>query len=320
MVAQRLAVAPSELDLDRIHDEISTAIPAGQPTKGRRGTGSFGDGPRDLTADDHALLARVGDHAPQFDRDRAVAQYGTLGGGNHFVELCEDSEGSAWFVLHSGSRGVGNSIAKTHIAEAKGLMRSYFIELDDPDLAYLVEGTPEFDRYIEAMLWAQDYAAWSRSAMMRAACRAASAQAGTDVRDGNEINCHHNYTVRERHHGQTMWITRKGAINARAGAKGIIPGSMATGSFIVTGKGSPASYESASHGAGRTMSRNRARKTLTEESLSDRMEGIVWNDTPDTLLDEHPAAYKDLDRVMANQADLVEIEARLTTVLNYKGQ
>ncbi len=320
MAAQRLDVAASDLDVDLLHTRISQVIPAGQPTKKAAGSGSFRDVERvvALDASEESLLRKAAGHTG-YDVRKAEAQFGTLGGGNHFVELCEDDDGAAWIVLHSGSRGVGNTIAKHHIAAAKGLMKSYFIELDDPDLAYLVEGTEAFDAYISAMLWAQDYAAGSRSLMMRAALAVVEEQTGASPAVGAEINCHHNYTTMEHHHGKNMWITRKGAINAAAGQPGIIPGSMATGSYIVEGCGSEASYCSASHGAGRRMSRTAARKQLTESSLDDRMAGISWNHDARALLDEHPEAYKDIEGVMGNQADLVTPVTRLRTVLNYKG-
>ena len=257
---------------------------------------------------------------PEFaTMERASRQFGTLGGGNHFVEACEDEQGYVWVVLHSGSRGVGNTIAKKHIAHAKDLMADYFIELEDPDLAYLVEGTEPFKRYIWDMLWAQDFAAKSRLVMLKAAVQAVLDATPEGGVAGPTINCHHNYTEREHHHGKNLWVTRKGAIRAREGDAGIIPGSMATGSYIVQGTGSAASYTSASHGAGRRMSRRQARDTLSTQELEDSMLGISWNDDPEGLLDESPGAYKDLDEVMENQKDLVTVQARLQPLLNYKG-
>jgi len=204
-------------------------------------------------------------------------------------------------------------------------MKQYFIELSDPDLAYLVEGTTEFDEYIDAMLWAQDYAAENRNAMLAQVLRAVFfgiglGQDGVDSVDTDRIvNCHHNYTEREHHHGKNLWVTRKGAIRACTGDCGVIPGSMATGSFIVEGLGNAASYNSASHGAGRKLSRNAARRQLSTESLVEQMEGIAWNNDAKGLLDEHPDAYKDIESVMAAQQDLVSVTHRLTTILNYKG-
>ncbi len=194
---------------------------------------------------------------------KTVDQSGTLGSGNHFVEVCLDETDTVWVVLHSGSRGVGNEIAKRHIDGAKKLMKRYFIELDDPDLAYFAQGTPEFDEYIHDMLWAQDYARSNREQMMDAALDALDAIDRAPVRARSRpINCHHNYTEQEHHHGRDLWVTRKGAIRARVGDKGIIPGSMATGTYIVEGLGNVASFSSASHGAGRRMSRGVARKTV----------------------------------------------------------
>lgn len=259
------------------------------------------------------------------DKLRAIAanQLGTLGSGNHFFEVCIDEREEVWIVLHSGSRGVGNKLAQHHIAEARGIMRSYFIELEDPDLAYLVEGTPAFDAYIADMLWAQDYAAENRRAMLNEGVKVFLGAVGIDgdnYQPVETVNCHHNFTTKEHHHGKDVWLTRKGAISARAGQRGIIPGSMGTSTFIVKGLGNPASFMSCSHGAGRRLSRSKARKALTVDSLRERMAGRSWNeDKAEALLDEHPDAYKDVTRVMRNQADLVEISHTLHQVLNYKG-
>ena len=322
MIAQKLTLKATELDLDAMHDQISRWVPAGQPSKKNKGNGQRPDS-WPLKDEQIKLLDQVTDHLGANAGSKAARQFGTLGGGNHFVEVCEDQDGYAWIVLHSGSRGSGKQIADRHIAKAKGLMSDYFIELADPDLAYLVEGTPEFAAYIDGMRWAQDYAAASRSEMLAwcvyAAVNARHERPKDPITDGDEINCHHNYTTMENHHGKNMWVTRKGAISAREGQLGVIPGSMATGSYIVRGLGNPASYTSASHGAGRRMSRNQARKTFSTESLETHMDGIAWNDDAEHLLDEHPEAYKDIEHVMARQADLVEPVARLRTVMNYKG-
>ena len=233
--------------------------------------------------------------------------------------MCLDESDEVWIVLHSGSRGVGNELANVHIDGAKDLMRRYFIELSDPDLAYLVEGTAEFDAYITDMLWAQDYAMENRLLMLRAVHEAVRAFLGRDVAIVDQINCHHNFTELENHRGRTMWITRKGAIRARTGDRGVIPGSMGAASFVVSGLGSEASYHSCSHGAGRRMGRKEARRQLTPESLDAVMEGRAWNRDAQALLDEHPDAYKDIDEVMEAQKDLVQIEHRLHQILNYKG-
>lgn len=252
-------------------------------------------------------------------------QFGTLGSGNHFVEVCLDERDRVWVVLHSGSRGIGNQLATQHIETAKGLMKKLFISLEDPDLAYLVEDTPEFDAYIADMLWAQDYARANRQAMMDAVLAELWTFVGSNMSASPDdavrtINCHHNYTERENHHGHNVWLTRKGAIRARVGDFGVIPGSMGTSSYIVRGLGNPASYFSCSHGAGRRMSRSRARREISLSDFVTSMEGRDWQQAKaDQLLDEAPQAYKDIDEVMADQADLVAVEHTLHQILNYKG-
>ncbi len=255
----------------------------------------------------------------------AQSQLGTLGGGNHFIEISLDENDQVWVVLHSGSRGIGNQIATDYIDRAKGLMKQYFINVPDPDLAYLIEGTPVFDEYIRAMRWAQDYALANREAMLSAVMTQlwAFVKVGDRPDVGKEllrINCHHNYTEKEHHHGKDVWLTRKGAIRARTGDLGIIPGSMGTSTFIVEGLGNKLSYDSCSHGAGRTMSRNQARKSLLTNDLESAMMGIAWNkDKAGELLDESPGAYKDINVVMEDQKDLASIKHTLHQILNFKG-
>jgi len=251
-------------------------------------------------------------------RERAPKQFGTLGSGNHFLELCTDERDVVWLLLHSGSRGTGNTLAMSHIEGAKRLMKQAMVDLPDPDLAYLVQGTPAFEAYVRDLQWAQAYAFGSRQRMMDVAVGQLRAQAPLEV--VQEINNHHNYARREVHGGEELWITRKGAISAREGELGVIPGSMGTGSYIVRGLGNPASYTSASHGAGRAMSRGQARRSFTVEDMEAAMEGRTWlvKDAA-ALIDEIPGAYKDLDTVMADQTDLVEVVHRLTTLVNYKG-
>ncbi|MEM8705851.1 MAG: RtcB family protein [Actinomycetota bacterium] len=324
-----MAAAPTGLtaanlpdDLGAIHTSIARGVPAGVPRKGRKHQGAHRDPVESSTLD--GLMARAPAQAAK-DTSRVGRQFGTLGSGNHFVELCLDEHDEVWVVLHSGSRGIGNALAQTHIEAARGLMKRYFIELEDPDLAYLVEGTPEFAEYIDAMLWAQDYAKANRDAMLAMVLRAVMFGVGrgeaglAEAPTHRMVNCHHNYTEREHHHGRELWVTRKGAIRACVGDCGVIPGSMATGSFIVEGLGNPASYTSASHGAGRKLSRTAARRQLSEDSLNELMDGIAWNEDARGLLDEHPEAYKDIESVMDAQADLVSVTHRLTTILNYKG-
>ena len=322
MIAADVGLTAERLpdDLGPLLSAIEESIPAGVG-KGRD---------KDIPGSGRVFMPRALTEAVAFkymgDRHRAIAanQLGTLGSGNHFVEVCLDERGLVWVVLHSGSRGVGNKLAQHHIQIARGLMKDYFIELEDPDLAYLVQGKPEFDAYIADMNWAQDYALENREAMMRFALSAlADACEMTDEeREGpvDTVNCHHNFTRREHQVGRNMWITRKGAIGARAGQRGVIPGSMGTSSYIVHGLGNPTSYYSCSHGAGRRMSRSRARKELTVDSLREQMGDRTWNaDKAEALLDEHPDSYKSIDQVMADQADLVAIDHTLHQVLNYKG-
>jgi len=224
-----------------------------------------------------------------------------------------------WTVLHSGSRGIGNQLAQRAINEAKGLMKERFIELEDPNLAYLVQGEPSFETYIQDMLWAQRYAMGSRAVMGEQilASLFEVVGAGEPVRT---INCHHNFTRLEHHMGKNLWITRKGAIKTAKGDEGVIPGSMGTRSYIVTGLGAAASYSSCAHGAGRRLSRTAARKSLTVDSLRQAMQGRSWNaESASALLDEHPASYKDIDQVMADQTDLVAVLHTLRQVFNYKG-
>lgn len=245
-------------------------------------------------------------------------QLGTLGSGNHFIEITVDELDRVWVFLHSGSRGVGNRIAQRHIGVAKKLCAQWWIALPDPDLAYLVEGTPEFWTYIREMTWAQDFAAANRAEMVDRVVRQLAEHMGTDVQRLEEINCHHNYTTRERHFGRDVWVSRKGAIAAGEGTPGLIPGSMGTASYVVTGMGNPVALNSAPHGAGRTYSRTRARKTFTHEQLREAMVGIEYRDTA-AFIDEIPAAYKDIDQVMADAADLVQVRHTLRQVLNVKG-
>jgi tRNA-splicing ligase RtcB len=314
MIAARLNISSHDLpdDLSRAHDLITLAVPAG-----------VGQGHQDRTLDALREVPFSGStDLTDKQKETIRKQYGSLGSGNHFVELCLDENDDVWIVLHSGSRGIGNQLASAHIEKAKGLMKQWVSELPDPDLAYLPEGAPEFQAYIDDMLWAQDYAALNRRRMLSAVLGAL--REGLDnphlALAGDLVNCHHNFTTRENHRGRNLWITRKGAIQARQGGLGVIPGSMGTRSYIVRGLGSAASFNSSSHGAGRRMSRMQARKTFSEDSLRDAMAGKEWNDNQSgLLLDEHPGAYKDIDQVMEDQKDLVEIVHTLSQVLNYKG-
>ena len=252
-------------------------------------------------------------------KKKAYEQLGTLGSGNHFAEVSLDEDGMVWVVLHSGSRGIGNQLAQSHIAEAKAVARRLEIALEDPNLAYLLEGTLEFDHYIADLRFAQAYARVNRELMLDAALKSLFNFVGKG-RERERVNCHHNYTEQETHDGREIWVTRKGAISARPGQLGIIPGSMGTDTYIVEGLGNPESYMSSAHGAGRRMSRTKAKKTLSVESLERAMGDRTWlGDKAAKLVDEHPDAYKDIDEVMRQSADLVDVRHCLQAVLNYKG-
>lgn len=249
----------------------------------------------------------------------ARQQLGTLGSGNHFVEVCLDGDDTVWLVLHSGSRGIGNQLAQSHIGRAKDVARRMELKLEDPDLAYFLEGTPEFDHYVADLMWAQDYAALNRDLMLDALLEVVFDEVGRG-RAVERVNCHHNYSAKELHEGRELWVTRKGAIRAGAGELGIIPGSMGTSSFVVEGLGSTDSYESCSHGAGRRLSRGRARRELSADSLTAAMGERTWlRHRASSFVDEHPDAYKDIHAVMAAQADLVAVRDELRQILNYKG-
>lgn len=255
-----------------------------------------------------------------FRFSKSMLQLGSLGGGNHFIEVSYDQNNSAWIVLHSGSRNIGKTLADVYINKAKGLCKQYFIELPDPDLAYLAQGTSEFEEYIGALLWAQKYAKINRVTMMDRVLKVIYLHVFNDIAPGGlmTIDCHHNYSKIENHFGKNLWITRKGAVSARVGELGIIPGSMGTRSYIVTGKGNNLSFCSCSHGAGRSMSRSQAKKTFTIEDHLLATQGVECRKSAD-IIDETPGAYKDIDLVMNAQKDLVDILYTLKQVLCVKG-
>lgn len=315
MVASKTNLTLEDLpdSLDPLMSLVEQRIPAGVGKGHENGK---------IDASDTSELGKIGlpgtPLSPKQDRT-VVTQFGTLGSGNHFVEVCVDEHGTVWTVLHSGSRGIGNQLAQKHISNAQGLMKKWHIHLEDRNLAYLVQGDPSFKAYIDDMLWAQDYAFQSRALMNRAITRSLFEVVGSGRVD-QEINCHHNFTQMEHHHGQDLWITRKGAIKADVGDLGVIPGSMGTNTFITRGLGNPGSYNSSSHGAGRRMSRSQAKRELTEDTLAEYMQGKTWNaDKGAQLVDEHPDAYKDIHTVMADQRDLTEVVASLTQIFNFKG-
>ena len=320
MIAAQLPITSHDLpdDLQRLHGMIARDVPAGV------GQGHSAEHRAD---EPPALPITSGEEWWTHKLvDKAHAQFGSLGSGNHFVEVCLDEADRVWIVLHSGSRGVGNQLANHHIDGAKALAAAATVELPDRDLAYLSEGTPEFDAYIADMLWAQDYAMGNRQRMLGLVHAAVARFLGRGLDElaiVDEINCHHNFTELETHVidgvERDVWLTRKGAIRARVGDRGVIPGSMGAESFVVSGRGVAESYQSCSHGAGRRMSRAAARKRLDHDTLRSAMAGKAWNGNAKALIDEDPRAYKDINEVMAAQADLVEIQHTLSQILNYKG-
>lgn len=300
-------------ELSRLRRAIEAAVPLSAGVSNRR-----------LTTSAAARVAGLEEAAgkARFEPDQYTGswrlQLGTLGSGNHFIEVTADETGTVWLFLHSGSRGIGNKIAQHHIAVAAQLARRYWISLPDPDLAYLAEGTDEFWAYVRELRWAQEFARLNREEMMDRVVAAIAEHMGADVVEAERVNCHHNFTEREHHYGKNVWVSRKGAIRARAGEPGLIPGSMGTASYVVVGKGDPVSLCSSPHGAGRSHSRSAARRLFTREQLREAMAGIEYRDT-DAFLDEIPAAYKDIDQVMADAADLVEVRHVLHQLVNVKG-
>ena len=312
MIAVETSLATDDLpdDLDGFMPRVEQAVPAG--------LGKWHDEPSAPARSwfrDNPPPRPIGDDLER----RALEQFGSLGAGNHFFEVCLDERERVWIVLHSGSRGVGNKLATRHIEKARGLARALDLSLEDPDLAYFTQGTDDFAHYIDDLLWAQAYAAANRAQMMDSALDAFFTFVGRGE-ETRRVNCHHNFAQVERHDGRDLWITRKGAIKADTGDWGVIPGSMGTRSYIVRGRGNPLSYNSCSHGAGRRYSRGEARRTFTVEDITAQMQGKVWQRAQaEALLDEIPACYKDIDQVMADQSDLVEVAHTLRQVLNYKG-
>ncbi len=320
MVAAETSLTAADLpdDLGGLLDRVVEAVPAGM---GKAHGAGADTAPWETFLSEYGLP--TGTDVTPGQAATAAAQFGTLGSGNHFWELCTDERQRVWIMLHSGSRGLGNQLAQRHIATAKRVMREWATSLEDPDLAYFVQGTPEFDAYIRDVLWGQAYAAGNRRRMVEVSLRLLAEAAGRSPQAGlatRVVNCHHNDTALEEHDGTELWITRKGAIRAREGDLGIIPGSMGARSYIVRGKGNPLAYASSPHGAGRLLSRRATRRRYTADDLAAAMGSRTWLSTKgEKLVDEIPAAYKDIDVVMADSADLVEVVHELTQVLNYKG-
>lgn len=313
MIALRTQYYRDELPTDArpLHAAISEAVPLSAGNYNRH---SWGEGT------DYRIEEL--EETPGVEQAQQVApnwrlQLGSLGSGNHFIEVSYDEESRVWLFLHSGSRGVGNKLAQKHIRVARAQCERFWIPLPDPDLAYLVESTKEFWDYMEALRWAQKFALLNREEMMSRVV-ACFEDWHAPVEASERVNCHHNYTNREEHFGKEVWLSRKGAIDAHEGVAGLIPGSMGDLSYVVTGKGHRGALCSSPHGAGRNFSRSAARRKFTRMDLDRRMAGVTWGES-DAFLDEHPEAYKPIDVVMHDARDLVEIRHTLRQFVNVKG-
>ncbi len=331
MIAVRTSLTAAQLpdNLADVRSAIERAVPHGRTHRGGKGDrGAWQDVPPDIAEiwtsrlhDGGTLkegLERIVERHAKIARANHVTHLGTLGTGNHFIELCLDEADRLWAMLHSGSRGVGNRIGTYFIARARREMERLLIHLPDKNLAYLSEGSELFDDYVHAVGWAQTYALVNREIMMGRVLGVLHERFGDFGTGDTAVNCHHNYAARERHFGATVWVTRKGAVRARRGDLGIIPGSMGERSFIVKGRGNPDSFCSCSHGAGRAMSRTRAKRQFTLEDHAKATEGVECRKDAG-VLDETPAAYKDIDAVMAAQEDLVEVLHTLKQIVCVKG-
>ena len=304
--------------LAALRGDIERAVPLSAGKYNRKLT----DSARTRVEELEQLADELGDHvlpAVMGATPNWQLQLGSLGSGNHFIEVTADEQDRVWLFLHSGSRGVGNKIAMRHIAIARKRAERDRLDLPDRDLAWLDEGTPEFDRYIAELRWAQHFALLNRDEMMDRVAGCLARHMRVDAAPELErIQCHHNFTQHERHFGVDLWVSRKGAIEAKQGQPGLIPGSMGTASYVVTGLGNPESLNSSPHGAGRAYSRTKARKTFTRAHLEESMRGIEWRHS-DVFLDEIPAAYKDVGVVMEDAKDLVEVRHTLRQLVNVKG-
>ncbi|WP_455286971.1 RtcB family protein [Cupriavidus necator] len=324
MMAVRTTLTAADLpdSLAGLRSAIEKAVPHGR-APGRRDPGAWGDrAPHHVDDVWKALVPgfqRLVEKYPKLERTNNYVHLGTLGTGNHFIEVCLDEADSVWFMLHSGSRGVGNAIGSLFIELAQQDMRQHIANLPDRDLAYFEEGSQHFDDYVEAVGWAQEYARRNREVMMDAVITVAGNVIGKPFGiDEHAVNCHHNYVQKERHFGEDVFVTRKGAVSAQKGQLGIIPGSMGAKSFIVRGLGNPESFCSCSHGAGRTMSRNEAKRRFT---VADHVKATAHVECRKdaAVIDEIPMAYKDIDAVMAAQRSLVEVVHTLRQVVCVKG-
>jgi tRNA-splicing ligase RtcB (3'-phosphate/5'-hydroxy nucleic acid ligase) len=324
MMAVQTSLRAEDLpdNLQKLRSDIERAVPHGRTDNGGKNDRGTWKTPTKSVANAWKSLAAeyqvIVDKYPKIDRGPHMNHLGTLGTGNHFIEMCLDEKDQVWFMLHSGSRGVGNRIGSFFIQLAKEDMRRWHINLPDSDLAYLPEGTEHFDDYTQAVLWAQSFARTNRELMMEAVIHAAQQILPPFALTSTAVNCHHNYVDKEFHFGDNVWVTRKGAVRARENDLGIIPGSMGTRSYIVRGKGNPDSFHSCSHGAGRSMSRTAAKKRFSLEDHKKATAGIECRKDED-VIDETPAAYKPIEDVMKAQADLVDIVHTLRQVLCVKG-
>jgi len=325
MIAARTGLAASDLpdNLNAVRGAIEAAVPHGRSDEGgANDIGAWREIPLDVAGAWQGLVERfqaICQRHPRLERCNHVNHLGTLGTGNHFIEVCLDQDQRVWFMLHSGSRGVGGRIGNHFITLAKREMERWFIHLPDRDLAYLAEGSQYFDDYVEAVAWAQDYARLNREVMMTRVVGAVRKALGREFPTALEaVNCHHNYVAKENHYGENVWVTRKGAVRARAGDLGIIPGSMGARSYIVRGLGNPESFCSCSHGAGRVMTRTEAKRRISLAEHAQATLGVECRRDAE-VIDESPAAYKPIDAVMAAQSDLVEIVHTLKQVVCVKG-
>lgn len=320
MLACQLSLTANQLNdkkLKAVFDQIQRDVPVG------RGQHSMERAMTHLALPFEPQLMAMTDKHSQLLKafgkfSNWICQMGSLGGGNHFIELCLDESQQVWIMLHSGSRGIGNALGDYFIELARKEMERWFIHLPDRDLAYFPEGSQYFNDYIEAVDWAQRYAYANRQAMLELILAALKRHLPAFEVTKQAVNCHHNYVAHEHHYGANVWVTRKGAIRAREGDLGIIPGSMGAKSYIVRGKGNPESFHSCAHGAGRKMSRMAANKQFTTSDLAQQTEGIICRKDKG-VIDEIPSAYKDIDVVMENQSDLVEVLHTLKQVVCIKG-
>ncbi|HRJ51893.1 MAG TPA: RtcB family protein [Candidatus Thiothrix moscowensis] len=325
MMAAKTTLTAADLpdSLEAMRSKIEQVVPHGRvATRGQRDTGSWGDPPDDVLEKWLGLSAgfqRLCEKHPFLKNTNNLKHLGTLGTGNHFIEVCLDETQTVWVMLHSGSRGVGNAIGTHFIEQAKKDMERYFINLPDKDLAYIPEGSPHFRDYVEAVAWAQDFAQANRELMMARTLQAIREVLPTPfTADVEAVNCHHNYISREHHYGKDVWVTRKGAVSAQQGQLGIIPGSMGAKSFIVRGLGNAESFCSCSHGAGRVMSRTEAKRRVSLDEHKLAVAGVECR-VDEAVIDETPSAYKPIDKVMAAQSDLVEVLHTLKQVVCVKG-